>query len=110
MSLASTFKIIKLTIQSQWGNVIVLLAAYRDPLLKEFIDAGELMTLVQNILKFLGEVAKPKSSLKIDIAILEHAARKAGLLGTPEMHVNTNSSFSSTTSGTEGTPQPHPHR
>ena len=67
-------------IYSQWGNLLVLQAAYRDPLLSHLIDGKELKLLLTKTLEFLKMHAQPSSSLALDVKILEYAGQQTGLL------------------------------
>jgi hypothetical protein len=83
---------------SQWGNILTLMAAYKDPILKSLIEKGRLVKLLHKTLAFLKLVGQPSSALFIDYRILEYCGRVAGLI--PELQApNTSSSFSSNASG-----------
>ncbi|PVH69730.1 hypothetical protein DL98DRAFT_661528 [Cadophora sp. DSE1049] len=68
------------TAHAQWGNLLVLQAAYCNPLLNHLIDGKELQFLLTKTLEFLNMHAQPSSSLALDIKILEYAGRQTGLL------------------------------
>ena len=59
------------TAHAQWGNLLVLSAASRDPILKKFVDMQLLEHLFQKTIRFLRQSATSTSSLKIDMHILE---------------------------------------
>jgi hypothetical protein len=72
----------KLTpLTSQWGNVIVLHAAYMHPMLRPYVPARELMELTQSVREFLVSVAHPSSALADDIRILDYAIERSGARG-----------------------------
>lgn len=83
-----------LTSNSQWGNLLILSAAFRDPVLHRFVDEELLRTLFHRTIHFLRQSATATSSLRIDMHILEGLQRD--LFHTPDPR--TNSSFSSNTS------------
>lgn len=87
-------KISMLTRYSQWGNMLTLQAAYRDPVLKEYVDAVELKDLLEKTLSMLKLVAQPTSALAIDYRILKHTGLGLGLIGKGP---NMTNSFSSST-------------
>ena len=64
---------------SQWGHLIVLHAAYRDPRLRPYVPARELMELTARVRQFLVSVAHPSSALADDIRILDYATEGSGL-------------------------------
>ncbi|KAL5344772.1 hypothetical protein ACLOAV_010169 [Pseudogymnoascus australis] len=64
----------KLTSTSQWGNAIVLHAAYMDPMLQPYVPAHELVELTVRVREFLVSVAHPRSALAENIRILDYAA------------------------------------
>lgn len=59
------------TAHAQWGNLLVLAAAYKDPTLNKFIREADLQDLFVKTIKFLRTVAHQSSSLAIDMRILE---------------------------------------
>lgn len=69
----------------------MLSAAYKDPVLTEFVEEDLLKTLFQRTIVFLRQSATATSALKMDLGILEGLQRD--LFYGPE--VRTNSSFSS---------------
>lgn len=87
----------------QWGNVLTLLAAFEDPILKGFIDEKELRGLLYKTLAFLKfhmHAGPPSpSALVIDRSILKHVGQKVGLLPPPKSKnpqtSSANSSFES---------------
>jgi hypothetical protein len=83
---------------SQWGNVLTLLAAYKDPKLGPSVDAATLEMILHRTIDFLKYSCHPSSALKKDWIILEHIGHKVGLY--PKQVATTgNSSFSSSASG-----------
>lgn len=64
---------------SQWGHVIVLHAAYKDPRLRPYVPAHNLMELTKRVRQFLVSVAHPSSALADDIRILDYATDASGL-------------------------------
>jgi len=80
---------------SQWGNLLVLDAARRDPILGPFVDENSLPELFSKTIDFLEVVSSESSSLKSDKRILR------GLWGVlnADMNYGANRSFSSTTTG-----------
>ena len=68
----------KLTSASQWGNAIVLHAAYMHPMLQPYVPAHELMELTVRVRDFLVSVAHPSSALADNIRILDYAAGFSG--------------------------------
>lgn len=91
------------SVSSQWGNMLVLTAAKRNPLLGQFIDDDVLETLFDRTIGFLRQSAGLTSSLRVDAYILEGlradiAASKRQQSGNPEG----GSSFS----GAAGLPTP----
>lgn len=89
-----------LTDGSQWGNLLILSAAFKDPVLHPFVDEELLRTLFFKTVQFLRQSAAATSSLRIDMRILEGLQRD--LFYTPDLRAN--SSFSSNTS--TQTPRP----
>jgi hypothetical protein len=79
------------TAHAQWGNLLVLSAAYRDPVLSKFIDEDLLKTLFHRTIAFLRQSSTATSSLRIDLGILEGLQRD--LFYGPDPR--TGSSFSS---------------
>ncbi|TQW00715.1 hypothetical protein V2A60_001767 [Cordyceps javanica] len=59
------------TAHAQWGNLLVLSAAFRDPIMSEYIDEKLLRHLFQKTIAFLRQSATATSSLRIDMHILE---------------------------------------
>ncbi|KAI1003681.1 hypothetical protein K3495_g4531 [Podosphaera aphanis] len=88
------------TAHAQWGNVLVLQAAYLNPilgpLLLELITKEELIVLVEKTMGFLALVGSPSSALAIDWKILDMTSRKNGLRSLP---ITLSSTFPSNTLG-----------
>lgn len=88
------------TAHAQWGNVLLLLVAYQDPLLRGMIEREVLRELVSRTRAFLAEVADARggSALGMDLRVLEWAAWRGGFLeGAPA-----GGSTTTTTTTTEG--------
>lgn len=92
---------------SQWGNLLVLSACYRDPFLRRDIDGNKLRDLYTKTIAFLRQVSTPTSALKIDQRLLESIYQR--LFESSSVMMQPNASFSSNASGTTpGQPQPSP--
>ena len=90
---------------SQWGNLLVLSAAFKDPVLHEYVDEELLRTLFHKTIAFLRQSATTTSSLRIDMHILEGLQRDLFYAGDGR----SNSSFSSNaTLHTPKLPMPAP--
>ena len=76
---------------SQWGNLLVLSAAYRDRTLSKFVDPATLEYLFDKTISFLRRSATATSSLRIDLHILEGLKKELFLNPDPRQ----GSSFSS---------------
>ncbi|KAL7945666.1 hypothetical protein V8C42DRAFT_353212 [Trichoderma barbatum] len=63
------------TAHAQWGNLLVLSAAFKDPVLHKFVDDGLLRNLFHKTIAFLRQSATHTSSLRIDMHILEGLQR-----------------------------------
>ncbi|UKZ72974.1 hypothetical protein TrVFT333_000611 [Trichoderma virens FT-333] len=63
------------TAHAQWGNLLVLSAAFKDPVLHKFVDDGLLRNLFTKTIAFLRQSATHTSSLRIDMHILEGLQR-----------------------------------
>ncbi|GKU22607.1 unnamed protein product, partial [Fusarium langsethiae] len=59
------------TAHTQWGNLLVPLAAFRDPVLHSYVDEELLQTLFHKTIKFLRQPATATSALRTDMRILE---------------------------------------
>ncbi|TQV90091.1 hypothetical protein IF1G_11231 [Cordyceps javanica] len=55
----------------QWGNLLVLSAACRDPIMKDYVDGELLKDLFKKTIAFLRQSATATSSLRIDMNIIE---------------------------------------
>ncbi|KJZ79625.1 hypothetical protein HIM_01094 [Hirsutella minnesotensis 3608] len=82
------------TAHAQWGNLLVLAAAYKDPVLHSMIDEELLQMLFARTIHFLRQSATATSSLRVDMIILEGIYRDLFCNQDPR----TGSSFSSATS------------
>ncbi|OBT71578.1 hypothetical protein VF21_09296 [Pseudogymnoascus sp. 05NY08] len=67
------------TSHAQWGHVIVLHAAYRDPRLRPSVPVHHLMEVTKRVRQFLVSVAHPSSALADDIRILDYTTDASGL-------------------------------
>ncbi|KAJ2961827.1 hypothetical protein NQ176_g10975 [Zarea fungicola] len=59
------------TAHAQWGNLLVLSAAFKDPIMHEYVNEELLRHLFQKTIAFLRQSATATSSLRIDMHILE---------------------------------------
>ncbi|KGQ02537.1 hypothetical protein BBAD15_g12250 [Beauveria bassiana D1-5] len=59
------------TAHAQWGNLLVLSAAFKDPIMGRYIDEKLLRHLFPETIRFLRQSATATSSLRIDMHILE---------------------------------------
>ncbi|KAI8725167.1 Zn(2)-C6 fungal-type domain-containing protein [Fusarium sp. LHS14.1] len=82
------------TAHAQWGNLLVLSAAFKDPVLHSYVDEELLRTLFHKTIQFLRQSATATSSLRTDMHILEGLQRDLFMYPDPR----TASSFSSGTS------------
>ncbi|KAK4194022.1 CHAT domain-containing protein [Triangularia verruculosa] len=57
--------------KEQWGNLLTLAAAFKDPVLNQYIDEGLLKDLFAKTISFFNIIAHPSSALSIDMRILE---------------------------------------
>ncbi|KAK6360604.1 hypothetical protein TWF730_006741 [Orbilia blumenaviensis] len=64
------------TAHAQFGNLLVLQAAYRHPKLREFVDRATLGDLLDKTIRFLHTLAPISPSLNLDARILEDASSK----------------------------------
>jgi hypothetical protein len=60
---------------SQWGNLLVLSAAFKDPVLHQFVDEKLLRNLCDKTIRLLRQSATETSSLRTDMRILEGLQR-----------------------------------
>ncbi|PNP54017.1 hypothetical protein FNYG_15648 [Fusarium nygamai] len=81
------------TAHAQWGNLLILSAAFCDPILHTYIDEELLRTLFHKTIQFLRQSATATSALRTDMHILEGLQRDLF-----RYDPRTNSSFSSGTS------------
>ncbi|PSR78965.1 hypothetical protein BD289DRAFT_376004 [Coniella lustricola] len=58
------------TAHAQWGNLITLAAAYRDPVLGPLVSEDKLRHLFRKTIEFFEVVAQDSSSLAIDLKVL----------------------------------------
>lgn len=92
----------------QWGNLLTLSAAYKDPTLSRFIDGTKLQKLFMKTIQFFQIIAHASSALAIDMRILQGLDRELWYnsnTNTTDAEPGPNSSFTSTTSeGFHGLP------
>ncbi|SCV61204.1 uncharacterized protein FFFS_15773 [Fusarium fujikuroi] len=81
------------TAHAQWGNLLILSAAFRDPILRVHVDEELLRTLFHKTIQFLRQSATATSALRTDMHILKGLQRDLF-----SYDPRTNSSFSSGTS------------
>ena len=84
---------------SQWGNLIILAACYKHPVLCQFIETSLLANLFIQTIKFFDTIAQPTSGLMVDRNILVGLAKDLDLARPDEFDPKTSSSFSSVASG-----------
>ncbi|KAK5652439.1 hypothetical protein OQA88_10483 [Cercophora sp. LCS_1] len=90
------------TAHAQWGNLLTLAAAFKDPTLHPFVDEPTLRDLFQKTISFFRVISQPSSALAIDMRILEGLDRelwRRPMSDMMDLQPHPNSSFSSTTSG-----------
>ncbi|KNB15417.1 hypothetical protein FOXG_13979 [Fusarium oxysporum f. sp. lycopersici 4287] len=63
------------TAHAQWGNLLILSAAFRDPILHTYVDEELLRTLFHKTIQFLRQSATATSALRTDMHILEGLQR-----------------------------------
>ncbi|KAF4971255.1 hypothetical protein FSARC_1877 [Fusarium sarcochroum] len=63
------------TAHAQWGNLLILSAAFRDLVLHTYVDEGLLRTLFHKTIHFLRQSATGTSALRTDMHILEGLQR-----------------------------------
>ncbi|KAF4961768.1 hypothetical protein FSARC_10106 [Fusarium sarcochroum] len=63
------------TAHAQWGNLLVLSAAFRDPVLHMYVDEQLLRTLFHKTIQFLRQSAAGTSALRTDMHILQGLQR-----------------------------------
>ncbi|GJN86998.1 hypothetical protein PLIIFM63780_010580 [Purpureocillium lilacinum] len=59
------------TAHAQWGNLLVLAAAYVDPTLRDSVDGQLLKDLFEKTIHFLRQSATTTSALRLDMRILQ---------------------------------------
>ncbi|RYC80402.1 hypothetical protein BFJ63_vAg16714 [Fusarium oxysporum f. sp. narcissi] len=90
------------TAHAQWGNLLILSAAFCDPILHIYVDEELLRTLFHKTIQFLRQSATATSALRTDMHILEGLQRDLF-----SYNLWTNSNFSSDTSAPSyHTPKP----
>lgn len=80
----------------QWGNLLVLSAVYKDPVLNKFVDEATLRELFAKTISFFKIVAHSSSALSVDMRILQGLDRELWH-ARPADIPGPNSSFGSTT-------------
>lgn len=101
------------TLHAQWGNLLVLSAAFRDPVLHPFVEEDLLRHLFLRTIGFLRQAATATSTLRVDMLILEGLQSDLFPGGMPApapyaVPTASTSSFSSQASGGAGLPAPPP--
>ncbi|OLN86386.1 hypothetical protein CCHL11_06377 [Colletotrichum chlorophyti] len=94
------------TAHAQFGNLLILAAAYRDPYLKKFVKGSELRELFRRTILMLSKHAQATSTLATDMRVLQQLEKDLF-----DMRPNPNASFDSSTSTTSTTghaPPPSP--
>ncbi|KAK0638903.1 hypothetical protein B0T16DRAFT_234526 [Cercophora newfieldiana] len=88
------------TAHAQWGNLLTLAAAFRDPTLSKFVDEQTLKDLFAKTISFFRTIAQPSSALSTDMRILEGLEHElwGKSMSTDAMDARAGSSFSSNTS------------
>ncbi|OHE91477.1 hypothetical protein CORC01_13210 [Colletotrichum orchidophilum] len=92
------------TAHAQWGNLLILAAAFRDPYLHHLVPRELLKTLFRRTISMLDKHAQSSSSLTIDMHILQHIEKEL-FVENPRVG---SSSFGSTNSHTGPTIPPPP--
>jgi hypothetical protein len=85
------------TISSQWGNLLVLSACYKHPILQRFISRETLQGLFSRTIDFFRLIAHDTSPLAADMRILMGLAQELQFPHN-EFDMRAGSSFSSATS------------
>ncbi|KAF6814530.1 hypothetical protein CMUS01_12632 [Colletotrichum musicola] len=85
------------TAHAQWGNLLILGAAYRDPWCRRFIDGQHLQSLFQRTIRVFKTHAQTTSALAVDMRVLETVERE--LFSQTFDDPRTTTSFSSAASG-----------
>lgn len=80
----------------QWGNLLVLSAVYKDPILHRFIPERTLKDLLSKTISFFKLIAHSSSALSVDMRILQGLERELFYPRAADFS-GPNSSFSSTT-------------
>ena len=89
----------------QWGNLLTLAAAFKDPQLNKYIEEATLRTLFERTIAFFKVIAQPSSALWSDMRILQGLDRELWSRGGSNAEMmDIGSSFSSNASG----PPPQP--
>ncbi|RYP66369.1 hypothetical protein DL770_008810 [Monosporascus sp. CRB-9-2] len=96
------------TAHAQWGNLVILAACFKHPLLSKYINVEVLSDLFSRTIKFFDMVATPSSALMADRNILVGLAKDLELARPDEFDPRTNSSFSSGASGGPLPPMQNP--
>ncbi|KAF9880736.1 C6 zinc finger domain-containing protein [Colletotrichum karsti] len=100
------------TALAQWGNLLTLSAAYKDPCLGPFVDAQRLQYNLSRTIQMLHLHASEKSSLKINQRILEHIQkdlfRNGGAYEDPRATISFSSAASAASMSGPTLPPPPP--
>ncbi|KAB5555007.1 hypothetical protein GE09DRAFT_147122 [Coniochaeta sp. 2T2.1] len=84
------------TAHAQWGNLLVLSAVYKDPILSRFVSEKLMRELLSKTISFFKMVSHASSALSIDMRILQGLERELFYPSRVDI-LQPNSSFSSTT-------------
>ncbi len=83
---------------SQWGNLLTLAAAFKDPTLNRHIEEHVLKELFKKTIAFFDLTAQPSSALAIDRRILFALRQELWKSEHNDVDMRAGSSFSSNTS------------
>ncbi|GKT44903.1 uncharacterized protein ColSpa_05084 [Colletotrichum spaethianum] len=64
------------TAHAQWGNLLILAAAFKDNYLRQFIERAQLKELFKRTIDMLNMHAQSSSALTIDMHILQHIEKE----------------------------------
>ncbi|OAA60737.1 hypothetical protein ISF_05776 [Cordyceps fumosorosea ARSEF 2679] len=92
------------TAHAQWGNLLVLSAAFKDPIMGQYVDEKLLRHLFQRTIAFLRQSATATSSLRIDMHILEGLQNDFWGI-EPSYNTNTNNTGSAMGNAQSTTPR-----
>ncbi|WQF88334.1 Putative zn(2)Cys(6) fungal-type DNA-binding domain-containing protein [Colletotrichum destructivum] len=95
------------TAHAQWGNLLILAAAYKDPYLHRLIERTQLQELFRKTIDMLNMHAQSSSALAIDMHILQHIEKEL-FFNEPRVSSGSFSSSASMTGPTIPPPPPPP--